>query len=431
MVFTTFFNLIADLGIGPAIVQDKTLTDDEINHIFTFSMYVAIVLLVLFCLLGFPIAWFYRNEEYVPICGILSLSLFFNALNVVPNAVLRKEKRFLLIGIRLVVVSVFVYGITIILALVQFRYYALVIQSILSALLVFLWNLKNVKLQLRLKTNFDTIRKIKEYSGYQFGFSFINYFARNLDNLIIGKAWGNVPLAQYDKAYRLMLYPINNLTHVISSVLHPILSKDQNNHEHIYQRYLQIVKILSLLGVFISVFCFWSSQEIIILVFGNQWHEAVGCFKWLSISIWSQMVASSAGAIYQSIGNTKLMFTSGLVHVSISVIAIGIGILLGNLNAFAFCISIGFIIKFFVEYLFLIRKGFQKGIFSFLVNFVSDVVVFILLFAGMFFFCNFINTTEFSLLLLFVCKLLFASIVYFICLFITGQWKYVKRIIQK
>jgi PST family polysaccharide transporter len=429
MVFTTFFNLIADMGMGAAVIQNKTLTGDEINHIFTFSMYAAVVLLVVFCILGFPIAWFYHDKVYISICGILSLSLFFNTLNMIPNAVLRKEKRFLMIGIRQIVVAIGTYGITIVLALWGYKYYALVIQSVLSALLIFLWNLKNVRLRSKLKIDFTVIKKIWGYSGYQFGFNFINYFARNLDNLIIGKAWGNVALAQYDKAYRFMLYPVNNLTGVISSVLHPILSKDQDNPDYIYQRYLHIVKILSLLGVFISAFCFWSSREIIILVFGNQWDEAVGCFKWLSLSVWAQMVASSAGAIYQSIGNTKLMFISGLVHVSISVIAIITGILLGNLNAFAVCVSIGFIVKFFVEYIFLMQKGFYKKIGSFLINFIPDTIVFAVLFTGLFFFFYYINRIGFSLLFSLICKLIFALVLYFVCLLFTGQWKYVKKII--
>jgi PST family polysaccharide transporter len=336
-----------------------------------------------------------------------------------------------MIGIRLIVVTIATNGVAIVLALLQYKYYALVIQSVLSALFVFLWNLKNVKLQLRIKIDFNVIKKIAEYSGYQFGFSFINYFARNLDNLIIGKVWGNVILAHYDKAYRFMMYPIHHLTYVIGSFLHPILSEDQENKDYIYNRYMKIVKLLSLVGVFISAFCFWASQEIIIVVFGDQWYEAASCFRWLSLSIWAQMVASSAGSIYQSIGNTKLMFISGMIHVSISIIAIITGILSGSLNNFAICVSIGFFIKFFVEYFFLIKKGFQKKMVCFLYSFVPDVVIFILLFAGLFFFSYYMNMTEFSMIILLFCKLAFAVILYFCCLVLTKQWKYVKSIMKK
>lgn len=38
-VFLVFFQLLADFGIGPAIIQRKDLEDVEINHIFSFSVF--------------------------------------------------------------------------------------------------------------------------------------------------------------------------------------------------------------------------------------------------------------------------------------------------------------------------------------------------------------------------------------------------------
>jgi PST family polysaccharide transporter len=278
-----------------------------------------------------------------------------------------------------------------------------------------------------LKISFNSIGKIKEYSGYQFGFNFINYFARNLDNLIIGKVWGNVPLAQYDKAYRFMLYPVSNLTHVITPALHPILSEHQDDTDFIYQKYIQVIKILSLLGVFISVFCFWSSEEIIILVYGGQWYNAVPVFKWLSLSMWAQMLCGSAGAIYQSIGKTRLLFKSGLIYVSISVGCILLGLQTGNLEIFSILITCGFIVKFFVEYFFLIKKGLNKGIRQFLYIFIPYGILYLVLFLGLFLFSKIIITLHLSLLLSLVYKLLFSVMLYFFCLVISGQWRYVQK----
>jgi PST family polysaccharide transporter len=226
-----------------------------------------------------------------------------------------------------------------------------------------------------------------------------------------------------------MLYPVSNLTHVITPALHPILSERQDDKDFIYQKYIHVIKLLSLLGVFISVFCFWSSEEIVLLVFGNQWYDAVGCFKWLSLSVWAQMVASSAGAIYQSIGNTRLMFMSGLVHVCILVVCILLGIRTGNLVSFSILIAIGFIVKFFGEYFFLIKKGFGKKFSTFLYTFIPDMITGIVLFLGLLFLAHILNGLSVSLILSLVYKLLFSILLYFCCLMITGQWKQVKKLI--
>ena len=119
---------------------------------------------------------------------------------------------------------------------------------------------------------------------------------------------GDEKLAYYSKGYTLMLYPIQNLTFVISPVLHPILSDHQNDKNYIYNKYIKVTKLLSLLGVFISAFCFSASREIVLIMYGNQWENAVLCFKILSLSVFSQIVSSTAGSIFQSLGKTKLMF---------------------------------------------------------------------------------------------------------------------------
>ena len=93
-VFTSFFNILADMGLGSAVVQNKELTDDEVNDIFSYSCYQGIMLAVFFCILSVPISFFYKNKVYLSICSILSVSVLFNTLNMIPNAVLMKNKKY-------------------------------------------------------------------------------------------------------------------------------------------------------------------------------------------------------------------------------------------------------------------------------------------------------------------------------------------------
>jgi PST family polysaccharide transporter len=424
-VFTAFFGMLADLGMGAAVIQNKTLTDNEINSIFSFTICIALGFAVVFSLSGFFIAWFYRDSVYIPIACILSVSVFFNTANMIPNAVLLKEKRFLLVGIRLIVITLCTYSLTIVFALFNFKYYALVIQSVLSALFIFLWNLKTAHLKMVFKIDFNSVKKIREYSGYQFGFNFINYFARNLDKLIIGKVMGDIPLAQYEKAYRMMLYPVHNLTNVITPVLHPILSRYQNNHEYIYQKYIRLVKFLSVVSVFITIVCFWCSKEIIILVFGNQWHEAVPVFKWLSLSIWAQMITGSSGTIFQSLGDTKHLFHVTIVNTIISCIAIIIGIFSGQLTKLALTITISYNFHFIFAFAVLLSI-FKKNLLDFYNKFIPQLISGLIIFGGMTLISGFIETTNMIISLLI--KFAIIALAYIILMMITRQIKYLKII---
>ena len=92
-IFTTFFSKIYDGGLGSAIIQRIDLHKQDINSLYSFIHYIAVILFLVFLLLGIPISILYKNPEYILICAILAVSILFNTFNVVPYSYLLKEKR--------------------------------------------------------------------------------------------------------------------------------------------------------------------------------------------------------------------------------------------------------------------------------------------------------------------------------------------------
>ena len=76
-VFTTFFSVLANMGIGTAVIQNKELSDYDVSNIFTFNLYVAVGLSIIFAIFSVPLSKFYGNSVYIPIGCLLSVSLFF------------------------------------------------------------------------------------------------------------------------------------------------------------------------------------------------------------------------------------------------------------------------------------------------------------------------------------------------------------------
>lgn len=417
-VFSSFFNVIADMGFGTAVIQNKSLTDEEINDIFSFSILISIGLGLVFALLGIPISLIYENRVYLKICPLLGLAVFFSAINIVPHGKLMREKRFKLMGIRLISVSLFSGVLAIGMAYAGLSYYALVFQTIIYAALVFLWNLLNAHLKIRLRFHFESIRKILSYSMNQFAFSILNYGEKNLDNLLIGKSLGAESLAFYDKGFRLMMYPVQNLTYVITPVLHPILADHQDDRKYIYDAYIKVTRVLSLLGVFISAFCFWNRREIILFFFGSQWTSSISLFGWLSLSVWPQMISASAASIYQSTGNTKLLFRSSLVHTCVTLILILLGVHTGELERVAQMVTLAIYIRFFVEFYFLVVRNFGFSYKQFLLTFSKDVLIFAAMIAVMAA-CSFIRIE--SIILSMAVKGSILAGIYLPALMLTGQ----------
>ncbi|WP_179208035.1 lipopolysaccharide biosynthesis protein [Clostridium diolis] len=426
-VFISFFSTLSDMGLGTSIIQNKELNRKDISSIFGFSMYIAFSLALIFCILSIPISIFYHDKVYIGICAILSITIIFDSLNMVPSAILMREKKFVVIGIRMIVVNITTGIFTIFLAIMGAKYYALVFQSVISSAITFIWNYSSTKPELLIRYDKNVIKKIKSYSGFHFAFSVINYFARNTDNLLIGKFMGGSELAYYDKGYKLMLYPVGYLTNVITPILHPILSDYQNDKKYIYEQYMKVVRILSILGVFISLFCFFFSKEIIVIMFGDQWENSIQCFRILSLSVWAQMICSSTGSIFLSIGNSKLMFISGTISAVETIIMIAIGLCFGSLPVLCVFITIAYNVSFFINYFFLLRYGFKSGLWNFFGSFIPDIIVGCIILITM----SSIHINLSNQYILFFIKVFICIGAYIVGLFITKRYKVFTNLLKR
>jgi PST family polysaccharide transporter len=366
-VFISFFNILSNIGIGPAIIQNKELTEKDVQSIFLFSILLGFVLALLFFLSSNIIASFYNNTELIPLTRLLSLTVLFSAFRIVPNAVLLKKLKFKKVGLATIIVQLFSGGVAVILAYKGFSYYALVYKSIFDALftfLIFYW-LSPIKLKFEFQKS--SINKIMRFSTFQFFFNFINYFSRNTDNLLIGKFISPTALGFYDKSYQLMMMPVQNLTHVITPVLHPVLSDFQNDKNKIYNAYIKVMKLLATIGFPLSVFLYFSAHEIISILYGSQWEQSVPIFKILALTVGIQMVLSSSGAIFQAVNRTDLLFYAGSLSAIFMVSGICYGIFVGkSLETVGYGLMGAFIINFFLGFYMLIKVALDSSFLQFL-----------------------------------------------------------------
>lgn len=69
------------------------------------------------------------------------------------------------------------------------------------------------------------------YGANLTGFNIINYWARQADDLLIGKVMGLASLGIYNRAYTLMLLPLTQVTSLLSRVMFPALSQSSMTKE--------------------------------------------------------------------------------------------------------------------------------------------------------------------------------------------------------
>src|SRR4029077_17468142 len=98
------------------------------------------------------------------------------------------------------------------------------------------------------------VRSMLLFGGNLTGFSVINYWARNLDNLLIGRVWGAAQLGLYSRAYQLLLLPVNQITVPITAVAMPALSRLVDSPERYRRAYVRILAKLAMVTMPLMAF---------------------------------------------------------------------------------------------------------------------------------------------------------------------------------
>lgn len=380
-VIIAFFTMFTEIGIAPSIIQNKTLTEDDLSSIFSFTIWSGLILSILFIASASFVASYYSSPILEPICYLLSITLFFSSCQIVPNGLIYRDKDFKFIAIRSFSVQLISGIIAVVSIFLGFGIYALLVNPILSSILLFIISYIKKPIRFRLWFKLDALKKIFSFSSYQFLFNIINYFSRNLDKLIIGKYLNTNSLGYYEKSYRLMMLPLQTITHVVSPVMHPIFSDYQNDYQKLSDSYLKVVKLLAYIGFPLSVLLFFTSKELVLLVFGMQWEKSVLSFQILSLSVGFQILLSTTGSIFQAANSTKTLFISGLISSTINIFAIFVGVFVfKTIEAVSLGLLFSFISNFFQAYYFMYKTVFRLNIMDFFRKLILPLLISVLLF---------------------------------------------------
>ena len=366
VVVTSFFDILANAGIGPAIIQNKDINETDLPNLFRFSTYLAFVLVLLFGALIYPISIFYGKVELISILFLVTIQLFFNTLNVVPLALLLKEKKFQIIAKNAVCSACICGFFSVLAAFNDWGIYSLLITPIGVSIITFVLTVKYNFQIVCFKTfavSKKSIKKILNFSICQFLFNFVNYFSRNMDKILLGRYLGFQSLGYYEKSYRLMTLPISTLTNVFTPSLQPVLSDFQNDTTVIRNVYNRISQYLFFVGTILTPFLCFSAKEIILILFGEQWMAAVPVFQVLSVSVPFQMVDSLSGSILQSANKIKYLFKTGIYCAILNLVILVFSLVIfDDIVKISSFISLGFVLNFAISIYYISRYAILQSL---------------------------------------------------------------------
>ncbi|MFZ2385319.1 MAG: MOP flippase family protein [Candidatus Omnitrophota bacterium] len=329
MVFANFVMIFSEMGISSALIQKQDTHDRHYYSVFWLNVIVGIALTILFMAVSPLIAWFYNKPELKVILVVISINYFIASFVIIQQTILTKEMDFRSLAIRDIIAIVLSGGVSIYMAFHGFGVWSLVAQSLTFTLFnaIILWKLSSWRPKCQF--NMADIKDIFSFSANLTGFNFINYFSRNIDQLLIGKLLGAQALGYYSLAYKLMLYPLQNTSWIISKVMFPAFSKIQGNLEKVRVTYFKTVKAGALVAFPLMIGLFIMVPFLVTAIFGHKWMAAIGTIRILCVCGLFQSVGTTVGIIYLSMGRADLQYKLQYFGTALVVISVLCGLTWG------------------------------------------------------------------------------------------------------
>jgi PST family polysaccharide transporter len=309
LIFVSFSDIITQLGIGTTLVQKEEINKSHISLGYTISVLIGIFVGVLFYFMAPYIGRFFNLEGLEGPIRFFSFFFPVKSMNSVSSALLQRDLKFHALVKSDSISYFFGYGLTsITFALLGYGFWSLIYGQ-LAILIV------NTIMLLFYKTpSFSLLNSKKTYkdllffgSGYALD-TYINFFADNIDNLIIGKFLGTSSLGIYSRAFQLFAIPASFFGTIYDNVLFPILSSKQSDKEKLSSFYIFSICFCLLVLLPMSLILLFNAKLLITILLGNNWLEVVLPFQLLIVGLFirfgtkiNKAFLKSLGLVYQGV----------------------------------------------------------------------------------------------------------------------------------
>ena len=340
MIYIGFLQIIQDLGISSAIIQKDEISKILFSTIFWVNVLFGIILSLIVIILAPFIASYYSEPRLVLIMSVIAVSFIISSFTIAQRALLEKKLKFNILS-KIEIAGSLIGGVVgIVMALLHFGVWSLIFQAITNITVssIMLWIFSD------LKPNFAfSLKEIKSVASFSLnltGFNILNYFVRNSDYFFISSFLGMEALGFYSLAYRIMLYPIQNITQIISRVMFPIYSKIKHNNLRFRKIYTKVANAIAIITFPMMLGLMSVSDYFVPVVLGEKWKPLIGLLLILAPLGLIQSVYTTAGSIFLAKGHTNTWFKWGIFTSVIFVTGFYFGLQWGIMGvAYAYLIS--------------------------------------------------------------------------------------------
>lgn len=306
MVFLGLADMLAEAGVGRALVQKETLTTGDLHCAFSLTLMLSVLLYGLLWVGAPYAATFLDMEQLTTFLRGLGVLVLLTPFRTVPMALLDRELRLGQQALVHILASLLQAATVLTLALNGFGYWALAAGAILGRILEVFTLMRAARwlpgLALPGRGDFGLIR----FGVHLSLGSLLWYVYSNSDFAIVGKLLGPIELGYYALAFQLISMPVEKLTANVNQVSYPVFCRLQNDPLRLRAWYLRLTVLLGLFGMPVLVGMVLVAEDAFTLVLGPRWVPAILPFQMLSLVGVIMIYSKSVPPLLNALGRPDL-----------------------------------------------------------------------------------------------------------------------------
>lgn len=340
-IFATTFSMIAELGLGSALVRTQDISSVQIRQIFGIVIISSIIAcLALSTIVAYLVGELFNDKRLIEVVQLLSLQFLPAIFIVIPSALLNRNMEFRERAI--IDFASTLVGAILTLFLAYFRYgvYSLVWGSIAQTVI------RAIGLNLVQKTTgwpifkFAGCGSLIKFGSNITGSQLIWMLYSQADIFLVGKFLGNNTLGVYSVAMDLASLPAVRLSAILNQILFPSLAKIQREGGLIGPYMIKGMSAISLL-FFPAMWGMASiSQEIVSVILGEKWLESTIPFSILCMIMPFRVLSSVMHSGFHATGHADYSFKITCIISAVMFISFVAGVQYGLLGI---CVAWGIV----------------------------------------------------------------------------------------
>ena len=312
-ILFTVAGTLTDAGLGGSLIKEKTITDLDCSTIFNFNIVISSFLYIILFFSADFIESYFNMTNLSIVTRLLSLSFVINAFSLVPKAIMMRRLQFKELFFISIISTIIGALLSIGAAYLGMGVYALIIYYLSSYFITSLLSVFCGRFRYSLSFSLNSFRKLVPFGLFTSISAIIDTIYENILSSMFGKVMGVTVAGNFYQAKKTEEAVTSSLASSVGLVAFPVLAELKDDKEGFIGESRSI--LLSVSGILFPAILLLSiySDEVILLLYGNQWIESALFFKLLMFAGCFMIIENLNRSFIKSLGLGHTLFNVALV----------------------------------------------------------------------------------------------------------------------